>query len=115
MLHSSSRASASSSSSLVSAVPDPVAEIRAAFGHPAPLGADRIWQKAFDYDVDHLHRLGALLPGEAAASADLIAYAMDFKYEQVQKDLFLHVLPFCLQAWQYDLAHPFGHYETFVD
>ena len=97
------------------ASPDPVAEIRAAFGNQAPLGADRIWQKAFDYDLDHLHRLGALLPGESAAPADLIAYAMDFKYEQIQKDLFLHVFPFCLQAWQDDLAHPFGRYETFVD
>jgi hypothetical protein len=94
---------------------DPVAEIRAAFGNQAPLAADRIWQKAFDYDVDHLHRLGALLPGEWPAPADLIAYAMDFKYEQIQKDLFLHVFPFCLQAWQDDLAHPFGRYETFVD
>jgi hypothetical protein len=94
---------------------DPVAEIRTAFGNPAPVAVDRIWQKAFDYDVDHLHRLGALAPGAAAAPADLIAYAMDFKYEQIQKDLFLHVFPFCLQAWQDDLARPFGPYETFVD
>src|SRR6187551_2607233 len=115
MLRSSSRVSASSSSSLVPTSPDPVAEIRAAFGNPAPLAVDRIWQKAFAYDVDRLHRLGALVPGESPAPADLIAYAMDFKYEHIQKDLFLHVFPFCLQAWQDDLAHPFGHYETFVD
>jgi hypothetical protein len=115
MLHSSLRASASSSSSVVPGSPDSVAEIRAAFGGPAPLAADRIWQKAFDYDVDHLHRLAALVPGGAAAPADLIAYAMDFKYEQIQPDLFRHVFPFCLQAWHDDLAHPFGPYETFVD
>jgi hypothetical protein len=99
----------------VAAPSDPVAEIRAAFGGPTPLAADRIWQKAFDYDRDHLNRLGELPPGGSAAPADLIAYAMDFKYEQIQKDLFLHVFPFCLQTWRDDLAHPFGPDQTFVD
>ena len=44
-----------------------------------------------------------------------VAYALDFKYEQIQKDLFLHVLPFCLRAWHEDLTSPFGRYEAFVD
>ena len=54
-------------------------------------------------------------PSADAAPADLVAYALDFKYEQIQKDLFLHVLPFCLRAWHEDLTSPFGRYETFVD
>jgi hypothetical protein len=74
-----------------------------------------VWQKPFDYDIGHLHRLAALRPGTSAEPDDLVAYALDFKYERIQKDLFLHVLPFCLRAWHEDLRSPFGLYETFVD
>ena len=56
-----------------------------------------------------------LSPDAAAEPDDLVAYALDFKYEQIQKDLFLHVLPFCLRAWHEDLTSPFGRYEAFVD
>jgi hypothetical protein len=94
---------------------DPIAAIRRAFGDPVPLPAEAVWQKPFDYDAAHLHRLAELPPDRAADPADLVAYALDFKYEQIQKDLFLHVLPFCLRAWREDLASPFGRYETFVD
>jgi len=89
--------------------------IRHAFGDPRPLSADAVWQKPFDYDAAHLHRLAELPPDAEADPADLVAYALDFKYEHIQKDLFLHVLPFCLRAWHEDLASPFGRYETFVD
>jgi hypothetical protein len=95
--------------------PDPIAEVRHALGDPPPLAPDRVWQKPFDYDAGHLHRLAALAPGASAEPDDLVAYALDFKYEKIQKDLFLHVLPFCLRAWREDLAAPFGRYETFVD
>jgi hypothetical protein len=94
---------------------DPIAAVRRAFGDPRPLAADGVWQKPFDYDAAHLIRLAALPPDADAEPADLIAYALDFKYEQIQKDLFLHVLPFCLRAWQEDLTSPFGRYEAFVD
>jgi hypothetical protein len=94
---------------------DPIAALRRAFGDPPPLAADRIWQKPFDYDAGHLQRLAALAPGASADPADLVAYALDFKYEQIQKDLFLHVLPFCLRAWHEDLMSPFSRYEAFVD
>ena len=94
---------------------DPIAAVRRALGEPQPLAADRIWQKPFDYDTGHLQRLASLPPGASAEPEDLVAYALDFKYEKIQKDLFLHVLPFCLRAWQEDLAQPFGRYETFVD
>jgi len=94
---------------------DPIAAVRRAFGDPKPLAADAVWQKPFDYDTGHLQRLAVLAPAAAAEPADLVAYALDFKYEQIQKDLFLHLLPFCLRAWREDLTSPFGRYETFVD
>src|SRR5204863_9981286 len=72
---------------------DPIAAVRRALGDPQPLATDRIWQKPFDYDTGHLHRLAALPPGASAEPADLVAYALDFTYEKIQKDLFLHVLP----------------------
>src|SRR6187401_1592055 len=121
---SSSRGDASSSSSSVVVrtqetqvvLPaDPIAAVRRAFGDPRPLAADAVWQKPFDYDTGHLQRLAVLAPEEAAAPEDLVAYALDFKYEQIQRDLFLHVLPFCLRAWHEDLTSPFGRYEAFVD
>jgi len=89
--------------------------VRRAFGDPQPLAATAIWQKPFDYDTGHLLRLAELPPDADADPADLVAYALDFKYEQIQKDLFLHLLPFCLRAWREDLTSPFGRYETFVD
>jgi hypothetical protein len=94
---------------------DAIAAVRRAFGDPAPLAADGVWQKPFDYDTAHLRRLAVLSPDAAAEPEDLVAYALDFKYEQIQTDLFLHVLPFCLRAWRDDLVSPFGRYETFVD
>ena len=94
---------------------DAIGLVRRAFGDPTPIAVDGIWQKPFDYDTGHLHRLAVLSPDAAAGPEDLVAYALDFKYEQIQKDLFLHVLPFCLRAWQEDLTSPFGRYEAFVD
>ena len=97
------------------AVSHPIAVIRRAFGDPRPLAPDAVWQKPFDYDAAHLHRLAVLAPDAEADPSDLVAYALDFKYEQIQPDLFLHVLPFCLRAWHDDLTAPFGRYEGFVD
>jgi len=91
------------------------AAVRRAFGEPQPLSADAVWQKPFDYDVAHLQRLAVLAPDAEAEPGDLVDYALDFKYEKIQTDLFLHVLPFCLRAWRDDLTSPFGRYETFVD
>jgi hypothetical protein len=99
----------------VDSISDAIVAVRRAFGDPKPLAAEDVWQKPFDYDTAHLHRLAILSPTASAEPADLVAYALDFKYEQIQKDLFLHVLPFCLRAWHEDLTSPFGRYETFVD
>jgi hypothetical protein len=63
---------------------DPIVAVRRAFGDPKPLAADAVWQKPFDYDPGHLHRLAVLAPGASAEPEDLIAYALDFKYEQIQ-------------------------------
>src|SRR6476661_4432039 len=124
MRPSSSRGATSSSNSAIVVTADltttnPAADsilaIRRAFGNPKPLTDDDVWQKPFDYDTAHLHRLAVLEPDADAEPDDLVAYALDFKYEQIQKDLFLHVLPFCLRAWREDLTSPFGRYETFVD
>ena len=121
---SSSRGDTSSSNSLIvvnadsdttGPTTDAIAAIRRAFGDPRPLSTDDVWQKPFDYDSAHLHRLAVLPPDADAEPADLVAYALDFKYEQIQRDLFMHVLPFCLRAWREDLTSPFGRYETFVD
>src|SRR5678815_5701255 len=92
-----------------------IAAIRSAFGDPQPMPANAVWQKPFDYDVTHLHRLATLSPDAEAEPADLVAYALDFKYEQSQTNLLMHVLPFCLRAWREDLTSPFSRYETFVD
>ena len=94
---------------------DAIGLVRRAFGDPKPLAVEGIWQKPFDYDPAHLLRLAVLSPDASAEPEDLVDYALDFKYEQIQKDLFLHVLPFCLRAWHEDLRSPFGRYEAFVD
>jgi hypothetical protein len=104
-----------SDSDITGPTTDAISAIRRALGNPTPLSADDVWQKPFDYDSAHLHRLAVLPPDADAEPADLVAYALDFKYEQLQKDLFMHVLPFCLRAWREDLTSPFGRYETFVD
>jgi hypothetical protein len=108
-------ASVTAEKNIADTAADPIAAIRHAFGDPGPLTVEGVWQKPFDYDAAHLHRLAVLPVGASPDPADLVAYALDFKYEQIQKDLFTHVLPFCLRAWQEDLASPFGRYETFVD
>ena len=45
---------------------DPIAAVRRAFGDPTPLAVDAVWQKPFDYDTGHLHRLAVLAPDAAA-------------------------------------------------
>lgn len=64
----------------------------------------KIWQKPFDYDPSHYKRL-CNLNGKPARASDLCNYALDMHYEQspLQVDLFLYLLPICLQAWQSDI------------
>jgi hypothetical protein len=75
----------------------------------------RITQPAFDYDDGHLHRLVRLVPGEHAKPTDLGEYANDLLYaSEVQTDLFLYLLPTCLQALR-DHLHGTGRYGAFVE
>jgi hypothetical protein len=75
--------------------------LRRAFGQPAPPAS--ITQEAFDYDEAHLHRLVRLKPGERAVPGDLLDYAHDLRYTEIDKPLLAFLLPFCLEAWRDDL------------
>jgi hypothetical protein len=86
---------------------DDLAALRRALGQPMP--PKEIWQKPFDYDPAHLHTLARLEPDETADERDLCKYALDLIYEEVQKDLLLYALPFCLRAWREDLRGDPGY------
>jgi hypothetical protein len=94
---------------------DPVAFVREGFGNPKPPHASQIWQKAFDYDPGHLHALASLQPGERPEPGHLYDYALDVKYEEIQRDLFLYVFPFCLQAWQDAVSGRTHAYDGFIE
>ena len=87
--------------------------LRRAFGQPAPPGS--ITQEAFDYDEAHLHRLVRLKPGERAVPGDLLDYAHDLRYTEIDKPLLAFLLPFCLEAWRDDLRGTTTSYGAFVE
>ena len=78
-----------------------IAALRRALSANSPPSA--ITQKALDHDLDHLHRLVRLKPGEPAKPGDLWDYTQDLRYTEIQRGLFRYLLPVCLQAWQNDL------------
>lgn len=80
----------------------------------APASAE-ISQRAFDHDDGHLRRLVRLEPDAKPDPIDLVDYALDIHYEEVQKDLLLWVLPFCLRAWRDDLRGEDASYAGFVE
>ena len=90
-----------------------IAGLRRALGRRAP--PTEIWQRAFDYDDGHLHRLVRLDSDAKADPVDLVDYALDIHYEEVQKDLLLWLLPFCLRAWRDDLRGEDASYGGFVE
>jgi len=92
---------------------DRVAELRRALGRRAP--PKTIWQWAFDHDNDHLRRLARLQPDAKPDAMDLVDYALDIRYEEVQKDLLLWLLPFCLRAWRDDLRGVDASHGGFVE
>jgi hypothetical protein len=75
----------------------------------------QISQRPFDYDDGHLRRLVRLDSEAKASAADLADYALDMRYEEVQKDLLLWVLPFCLRAWREDLRGEDASYGGVVE
>jgi len=76
-------------------------DLRQAMGRRAP--PTDVWQRPFDQDDSHLRRLARLQPDARADPMDLVDYALDLHYEQMQRDLLLWLLPFCLRAWRDDL------------
>lgn len=80
---------------------DRLADLRRALGRRGP--PEEIWQRPFDHDNDHLRRLARLQPEAKPDPIDLVDYALDIHYGEVQKDLLLWLLPFCLRAWRDDL------------
>lgn len=81
--------------------PVSIATIRRAMGATSP--PSTITQEAFDHDTDHLHRLVQLKSGEPAKPGDLWDYSQDLRYTEIQRALFIYLLPICLQAWHEDL------------
>lgn len=70
------------------------------------LGSDRapkrITQEPFDYDPGHYRRL-CDLDGQSPDAVDLVDYALDMTYMELQPDLLRHLLPVLLTAWRRDL------------
>jgi hypothetical protein len=87
--------------------------LRRALGHGAP--PPSISQRAFDGDDGHLRRLVRLEANSKPRAADLGDYAHDIRYEAVQKDLLLWMLPFCLRTWSDDLRGQDASYVGFVE
>jgi hypothetical protein len=90
-----------------------LAGLRQALGMPAP--PTKIWQRAFDHDDDHLDRLARLGPEAKPDLSDLVDYALDIQYEEVQKDLLQWLLPLCLRVWRDDLRGEDATYGGFVE
>jgi len=75
----------------------------------------QITQEAFDYNDEHLRRLARLSPGDVARASDLWEYTQDLLYTDIQSDLFVFLLPFCLEAWRQDLLGISQEYGGFVE
>ena len=61
-----------------------------------------ITQKPFDYDPGHYKRL-CNLQGSQPSNGDLIDYALDMTYMELQPELLRHLMPVLLNAWRRDL------------
>ncbi len=75
-----------------------VEELWHELGRPQPPSC--IVQKPFDYDPAHYARLlRSRAEGTPPDSLALVDYALDLSYEEVQTDLFVYLLPLCLDVW----------------
>lgn len=95
------------------AATDDLATLRRALGNPRPPA--HVWQRAFDHDPGHLETIVSLGPGQMPDPVELIDYALDITYEDVQGDLLRYALPICLQAWRQDLVGRDEGYGGFVE
>lgn len=62
----------------------------------------QITQQPFDYDAGHYHRL-CNLKGADPSGFDLLDYALDMRYEEIQPELLRYLTPSLLTAWRKDL------------
>jgi hypothetical protein len=92
--------------------PAVVIELRKSF---SPTPPQRITQQAFDHDEKHLRRLVRLRPGDFADARDLWEYTQDLLYTDIQSDLLVFLLPFCLEAWRQDLLGTSQQFGGFVE
>ena len=95
------------------AAADDLAVLRRALGNPKP--PTQVWQRAFDHDASHLARIVSLARDQKPAPLDLVDYALDLTYEEVQVDLLRYALPICLRAWRDDLLGQDRDYGAFVE
>ncbi len=65
----------------------------------------KIWQKAYDRDTAHLYRL-LQLKDKKPHVGDLVDYVLDFRYEEIQSDLFRYLIPTCFAIWHKYLFEP---------
>lgn len=63
---------------------------------------EQITQEPFDYDASHYRRL-CNLRGSHPDASDLVDYALDMQYMELQPDLLRHLTPVLLAAWRKDL------------
>jgi len=61
-----------------------------------------ITQEPFDYDPGPYKRL-CMLQGDHPQASDLVNYALDMKYMELQPDLLRYLAPLLLTAWRRDL------------
>ncbi len=61
-----------------------------------------ITQEPFDHDPGHYKRL-CMLQGDHPNASDLVNYALDMKYMELQPDLLRYLTPLLLTAWRRDL------------
>lgn len=61
-----------------------------------------ITQKPFDHDPDHYRRL-CVFQGDSPEPCDLVNYALDMQYMDLQPDLLRHLMPLLLTVWRRDL------------
>ena len=75
----------------------------------------QITQQPFDYDAGHYCRL-CNLGGAAPSGSDLLDYALDMQYMELQPELLRYLTPILLTAWRKDLFEGSGAgYGGFVE
>lgn len=62
----------------------------------------QITQQPFDHDPSHYHRL-CRLNGNDPSGSDLLDYALDMQYMELQPELLRYLTPTLLTAWRKDL------------